>query len=326
MCCIEPDSPGVRSTPLVSAVAQLASGQWGVVSRAQLREMGASRGAVEHWLAVGRLHAVHRGVYAVGHRVLRVEGRWMAAVLAGGPGAALSHRSAAACWDLLGDSPARPDVTTAGSRRGVAGIRLHRSRSLDARDTTMHRGIAITSLARTLLDLATVAPRHRLERALAQAERMRLYDHRAITELLVRANGHRGRATLAQATSREPQLTRSDLEARFLHIVRDAGLPEPLTNFSLAAPDHPRLEVDLYWPAHRLIVELDGYETHGTRRAFESDRRRDAALQAAGYRVLRFTHRDVTQAAHIVLRRLNATAGGGRSTAAGHLHMMSDIV
>jgi very-short-patch-repair endonuclease len=278
------------------------------------------------WVRRSRLHVVHRGIYAIGHPVLRLEGRWMAAVLAGGPGAVLSHRSAAVCWGLLGEGPARHQVTTAASRRGVPGIRLHRSRSLDAGDTASHRGIPITSVARTLLDLAASLPRHHLERALAQAERLQLYDHRAIADTLARANGHRGRGALAEATAREPRFTRSDLEAKLLDIVREAGLPQPLTNTVLAAPDHARLEVDLYWPTYRLIVELDGYEAHGTRRAFENDRRRDAALQAAGYRVLRFSYRDVTRAPHTVLARVIATAGGGRSTAAGHLHMMSDIV
>jgi hypothetical protein len=251
----------------------------------------------------------------------------MAAVLAGGPGAVLSHRSAAACWGLLHDSAARIQVTASASRRGVPEIRLHRSRSLDARDATSHEGIPITTIPRTLLDLAATIRPHHLERALAQAERLRLYDNRAIADVIARSNGRRGGAALARATAREPAFTRSELEAWFLNLVRAAALPAPLTNFVLTAPDHPRLEVDFYWPGHRLVVELDGYETHRTRAAFERDRARDAALQAAGERVMRFTYRTDPATIRRRLRRmLIETAGGGRSTAAGHSRIMSDEV
>jgi predicted transcriptional regulator of viral defense system/very-short-patch-repair endonuclease len=303
VCCIDPDSPGVRSTPPLQALAELAGRQWGVVSRGQLRALGISRGAVEHWLAVGRLHGVYRGVYAVGHTALGPKARRLAAVLACGPGAVLSHGSAAAHWGLLATNAARVDVTAPASRRGQPKIRLHRTRSLDARDTTTHEGIPITTVARTLLDLAATTQPHRLERALAQADHLRLYDHRAITDVIDRANGHRGAAALARATAREPKLTKSDWEVRMLKLVRDAGLPEPLVNHPLDAPDYGYCEVDFFWPAHNLIVETDGWEAHGTRAAFDRDRAKDAALTAAGQRVLRFTWRaaDAT-----ILRRLRA--------------------
>jgi hypothetical protein len=138
----------------------------------------------------------------------------------------------------------------------------------------------------------------------AQAERLQLYDHRAIADVIARSNGHRGTAVLTTATSRQnPKWTRSDLEAWFLALVRDAGLPEPLVNFALTAPDHPRLEVDFYWPTHHLIVELDGWDTHHTRAAFEQDRRRDAALTAARRRVVRFTWHEPRET---IQRRLQA--------------------
>jgi hypothetical protein len=222
--------------------------------------------------------------------VLRPEGRRLAGVLACGPGAVLSHRSAAAHWGLLGSAAAVVDVTAPATRVGLPGIRLHRSRFLDARDTTHHEGIPVTTVPRTLLDLAATIQPQRLERALAQAQRLELYDHAAITDVIARSNGHRGTGALAKAICREdPKWTRNDYEAWFLALVREAGLPEPMVNESLAAPDHPRLEPDFCWPTHRLIVETDGWQTHRTRAAFEQDRRRDAALQADGWRVVRFT-------------------------------------
>jgi very-short-patch-repair endonuclease len=259
----------------------------------------------------GRLHRLHRGVYAVGHTVLTREGRWLAAVLACGDGAVLSHRSAAAHWGLLTNHSTRTDVTTLRRRTGNATIRLHRSRFLDARDTTTHQGIAITSVARTLLDLAATVRPDRLERALAQAEHLELYDQRTIEDVLARANGHRGRRALAEATAQEPKITRSDWEIRLLKLIRAAALPEPLVNLALTASDHPAIEVDFCWPSHRLVVEADGWASHRTRAAFEADRRRDAALQADGWRVVRFTWRtpDAT-----IARRLRAllTAAGTR--------------
>jgi Protein of unknown function (DUF559) len=250
------------------------------------------------------LHPVFRGVYAVGHRRLGREARALAGVLACGPRAVLSHRSAASWWGLLKGAAARPDVTVPHGRHRIAGVTLHQARSLDARDTTTYEGMPITSVARTLLDLAATVRHHRLERALAQAEVRQLFDHRAIQSILARRNGHRGRAALARATAGEPRLTRSELESRFLALVHVAGLPEPEANSSLDAPDHPGLEPDCYWPTHRLMVETDGWETHGTKAAFKSDRRRDAALTAIGYRVMRFTYDDVVYDAATVVERL----------------------
>jgi very-short-patch-repair endonuclease len=289
--------------PRERVLAELAGRQWGVVSLDQLRGLGLGYGAVKHRVRAGRLHAVHRGVYAVGHTALRREGRWLAAVLACGPGAVLSHRSAAAHWGLLATSQSVVDVTAPRSRAGVPGIRLHRARSLDARDTTTHEGIAITTVARTLLDLAATIRADRLERAYAQALHLHLYDHGAIAGLLQRANGHRGTGALAKATAREPKLTRSDWEIRLLALIRTAGLPEPLVNHALTAPDHGHCEVDFFWPKQRLVVETDSWSAHGTRAAYEQDRARDAALQTMGLRVVRFTWRTRDEA---ILRRLRA--------------------
>ena len=294
---------GFPAAPPDRRVAEFARRQWGVVSLAQLRVAGLSDDAVQRRVRAGRLHRLHHGVYAVGHTVLKREGRWLAAVMACGDGAALSHRSAAAHWGLLQSDATRTDVTTPRRRAGSATIRPHISRSLDARDTDTHQGIPITSIPRTLLDLAATVNPDRLERALAQAERLQLDDHRAITDLLARANGHRGQKALIEAIALEPKLTRSDWEVRLLTLVRAAALPEPLVNLSLAAPDHPRLEVDFCWPSHRLIVETDGWQTHRTRAAFERDRAKDAALTAVGYRVVRFTWRTPDAA---IVKRLRA--------------------
>jgi Protein of unknown function (DUF559) len=274
------------------------------MSRSQLVELGVSATTVDHWVRRSRLHVVHRGVYAIGHAALRVEGRRLAAVLACGRGAVLSHLGAAAHWGLLHSEQTRVDVTTPRTRRAIPGIRLHSSRSLDARGTTSHEGIPITTIARTLIDLAATVPESRLERALAQAERLQLYDQRAIIDVIGRTNGHRGGGALARATAAEPKLTRSELEVTFRKLVRRAGLPEPLGNFILDAPDHPRLEVDFYFPTHNLVVETDGWETHRTKAAFQSDRRKDAALTSAGLRVMRFTYEDVVYEPDTVVARL----------------------
>ena len=172
----------------------------------------------------------------------------MAAVLACGPRAALSHVSAAVHWTLLTYEPRLPEVTAPASRKGVPGIRLHRSRSLGAKDTTNHQGIPATTLARTLLDIAAQVPQHHLERALAQAERLQLYDYRAITETIARANGHHGTKRLSQAIQGDPQFTRGELEALMNKLARDYGLPQPECNTSVVAHDHESYEIDCYFP------------------------------------------------------------------------------
>jgi hypothetical protein len=292
------------------AVSERAGRQWGVVARAQLLSLGLSTAVIDAWVQRGRLHRVHQGIYALGHTALRPEGHRLAAVLACGPGAVLSHRSAAAHWGLLRTDQTRIDVTAPRGRHGAAGIRLHRSRSLDARDTTHHQGIPTTTVHRTLLDLAATARPSELERALAQSERQQLYDHRAIESTIARNNGHRGTQVLTQATSRKPKWTQNEWEAEFLDLIRQVGLPEPETNDALHILDYGQCEPDYHWPQHHVIVETDGFETHGTRRAFRNDRAKDAALTAAGYRVLRFTRDDDPALAIKRLRAVLARCSG----------------
>jgi hypothetical protein len=270
-------------------VAELAQIQHGVVAHRQLIALGLSPDAVHYRLDAGRLHRIHVGVYAVGHTLLTGRGRWMAAVLACGPTAMLSHRCAGVLWNVLHSDSRRLDVTVpGGSRRGPAGVALHRTRRLHPDDGDEHDRIPVTSLARTLLDLAALVSRRELERAVEAAERLRIIDFQRVEELLDRSRGRRGRRALTGVLRDydEPSFTRSELERRFLALCRDAGLPRPAVNTWVAGG-----EADMAWADHRVVVELDGHAFHRTRAAFERDRTRDGALQLAGYRVLRITHR-----------------------------------
>jgi Protein of unknown function (DUF559) len=285
------------------AIAVLADRQHGVVSLSQLRTFGLTSDAVRKRKATGRLHPVHRTVYAVGRRRLTGRGIWMAAVLACGDHAVLSHRSAAALWDLRADNRARTDVTLPGkSARSRPGIGVHRSTPLRDADVTTHDGIPCTSVARTLLDLAEVIDRRGLERAIEQAEVLRIFDLRAVEDVLGRADGRRGggrrgakrlRAVLADLG--EPALTASALEERFLAICRGAGLPAPEVNVWLDIDDEPAIKADFLWRRARLVVETDGWGAHGTRQAFERDRRRDQRLRLAGFEPVRFTRRQIVR-------------------------------
>jgi very-short-patch-repair endonuclease len=241
----------------------------------------------------------------VGHKLLTFRGAYMAAVLACGPLARLSHRSAADLWEIAHSSAALADVTVPHGVREHPGIRLHRSRCLIPEDHAVREGIPVTSLARTLLDLAAVAPT-RLDRALEQSERMKLFDLAAVDSLLARIRGHAGAGRLraALAIYRPSPFTRSELERRFLELVREAGLPTPSVNAFVAGH-----EVDALWMDHALVVELDGYEHHRSRAAFERDRRRDLELRLAGFEVLRLTWQRVANEPAVVAKQLRSLFG-----------------
>ena len=226
-----------------------------------------------HDRAVGhRLHRLHRGVYAVGHRLLTAKGRWMSAVLAAGPGALLSHRQALSLWDLLGIPSGAIDVTVPGrtGRRGPKGIRIHHSEHLTAADRTQIDNIPVTSLAWTLVDHAATAHPQRVRSVLEQVQRREL--HVDLDELLERFPNRKGtkaiRAALAQMRGPAPW-TQSQLEDRFLALIRESGLPEPETNVLVEGE-----LVDALWRQERVIVELDGFAFHKSRAQFEKDRRR----------------------------------------------------
>jgi hypothetical protein len=278
-----------------ASIARIAEGQYGVVSRAQLLGAGIGPDAVDFRLRAGRLHRLHRGVYAVGHRCLSREGRWMAAVLACGARAVLSHTTAASLWGLRGTNEARSHVTVA-TTAGLSqreGIVVHRSRGLRPLDVTRRSGIAVTTVARTLLDLAGRLPSGPLERAVEQALVLRLFDLVALHETLGAHPNRRGVASLGEIVARvddEPSLTRSDAEALFLDLCDTLGIERPEVNSRVED-----LEVDFAWRARRVVVEIDGHRSHGTRAAFERDRARDARLTVAGYRVVRFTYRQLVR-------------------------------
>ena len=247
----------------------------------------------------------------MGHSVLQLRGRWMAAVLACGPDAVLSHRDAAHLWDLRRSASARIDVTAPRTRGGLDGIVLHRVRRLDPRDRTAHEGIPVTTVARALLDNAEVLRIRQLERMIEEAERVGLFDLRAIEELCERSHGRRGLRPLVAclgATLEEPPHTKSDLERMFLDLCREADLPTPIMNGYVEG-----YEVDAHWPGTNLIVELDSWTFHRTRGAFERDHARDLALKLAEYIVLRLTWRQLRNDREEVTTTLRAHLDSGRT-------------
>jgi len=240
-------------------------------------------------LRVGALHRRHRGVYVVGHLALPELGAESAALLACGDGALISHRSAAHLWSLIDRAPWAVDVTLVGRRcRPKVGIRARSVDEIDPRDVRRRRGLPVTSPDRTLIDLALDADYEQLERAIAEARAMRLILDGELEGALERSRGRPGAGRMRAFLRLEggPALTRSGGERRLRELLRAAALPQPLVNASVAG-----YEVDFLWPAQRLIVEVDGYEFHRHRRAFELDRRKDMVLRDAGFHVTRITGR-----------------------------------
>jgi hypothetical protein len=275
-----------------------------------LAAIGLGARGVRHRAASGSLRRIHHGVYAVGGATLTDRGRWMAAVLACGPGAVLSHRSAADLLGLRASDRALVDVTTTtGGGRGLAKIDGHRSLTLTSADITAVEGIPCTSVARTLLDLAEVVNRRAVERAFDQAEVLQLFDRRKVDDVLARAGGRRGSAVLAAILSEHGigrTLTRRALEEAFLALCDRSGLPRPEVNAWAVIEGAEAFEVDFLWRQERLIVETDGWEFHRTRQAFERDRARDQQLLVAGYHVVRFTWRQILNEADRLERTLHS--------------------
>lgn len=282
-------------------LARMAEEQHGVVSHRQLVGLGYSTGAIGRALASGRLHRVHRGVYAVGHPGVSQHGSCLAAVLACGQGTLLSHESAAWLWGLLPRFPTQAEVTVPERGHTRKNVHIHHSTILEAEDREIREMVPVTAVPRTLLDLAARSRDRDLGRALERSDRLALLDLAAIDSLLARSGGHSGKSRLKEALSlyRDPSFFRSGLERRFLALVQKAGLPRPAMNTFAAGH-----EIDAFWEAERFAVELDGYGTHGTRAAFERDPVRIEDLKLAGIDAIRITARRVEREPDRVVVRL----------------------
>ncbi len=270
-------------------VRELAERQHGVVVLWQLVALGIAGAWVGRAVDRGHLIRVHRGVYAVGHAQLTLHGRWIAAVLACGPGALLSHHAAAALHQLRTAPTGLIEVTARAASRRVAGVRTHRARRSDA-GTTID-AIPVTTLERPLLDHAAISNRRRLDAALDTLERSGRLNPRRIHDTVDAARGHNGAGPLTAALSGradEASWTQSELARDFLALVRDAGLPEPRCNVFVDG-----LLVDFYWPQFELVIEVHGYGFHRSRQRFESDRANDTIHALAGRRTIRPTYRRI---------------------------------
>jgi hypothetical protein len=292
-------------------LAELAERQHGVVSIRQLEKLGYSRKAVQRDVASGHLHPLHRGVYAVGHRLVPAHGRCLAAVLACGPDALLSHRSAAWLWGITRYGPAPLHVTSPIPRKPRLPIKLHHSRILIAEDRAFEEGVPLTALPRTLLDCAVEFRHSHLRRMLERSEELKSFDLGPIEELLERSGRHKGRRLLRRAIAlyQPVPFTRSGFEVLFFEAVMAAGLPRPATNFAEAG-----FELDVYWPEHRFAVELDTYATHGTNAAFERDHLRDEDLKLAGVEMVRVTDVRFHREPKAVLERVTTLLARRRGT------------
>lgn len=291
-------------------MADLAERQYGVVSVRQLETiLGYSPSAVKREVAAGRLLRLHRGVYAVGHRLVPAHGRCLAAVLACGPNALLSHRSAAWLWGTTRYGPAPLHVTSPIPRKPRLPIELHHSRILTADDRAFEEGIPVTALPRTLLDCAAELRLSDVRRMLERSEERALFDLGPIENLLQRSGRHRGRRRLREAIAlyQPVPFTRSGFERLFFEAVLAAGLPRPATNFVEAG-----FELDVYWPERRFAVELDTYATHGTNAAFEQDHLRDEELKLSGIELIRVTDVRFHREPRAVLERVAALLQAAR--------------
>jgi uncharacterized protein DUF559/putative AbiEi antitoxin of type IV toxin-antitoxin system/transcriptional regulator with AbiEi antitoxin domain of type IV toxin-antitoxin system len=287
--------PHRHHPPLGKRIGALLRRQHGVVSRAQLLALGFSVEAIKTWIRNGVLVRVERAVYALGHEKLTDEGRWMAALLARGPEAVLSHRTAGMHWGIWrrGSPLIELSVPRRNAPKSRGRVTVHRCAALTGQDTTRKGNIPITRPARTALDIAETATTRETERTVDEIERLRLCSVNQLRDVIERSPGRIGAANLAAVLDdHEAGTTASanDFEELFLALCREYGSPQPEVNVWLGP-----YKVDFIWREARVIVETDGRETHLTRKAFEADRARDADLTTAGWRVLRFTWRQLTR-------------------------------
>jgi very-short-patch-repair endonuclease len=292
-------------------MADLATRQHGVVSTPQLLALGHAERTIHEWAEAGRLHRLHQGVYAVGRRRLSWHSRCWAAVLGAEANevdevvwpAVASHGSAAYLWGIYRYAPERIDVTAPIRRRAKRKFVVHFSSILAPEDRGERQGMPVTSVPRSLMDLAIRSSPEQLDRLLERTEELGLFDLPAFEDVLDRAGGHRGRGRLRRALlyQPDPSFTRSRFEKEFRRCVRRAGLATPSMNFSAHG-----YELDAYWPDLRFAVELDLFETHGSRAAFERDRRRQEELKLLGVEMVRITRPRLKSEPEAVIRNLAA--------------------
>jgi Transcriptional regulator, AbiEi antitoxin/REase_MTES_1575 len=293
-------------TPLDLSVALIAADQHGQITRRQLRACGLDDKAIARRVSSGRLHRVYRGVYAVGHAGVTIEGRFMAAVLACGATACLSHLSAAAHLEFMPWEERLPEVTILGtSRRRVDGLLVHNARSLHWRDTMLHKGVRVTSPARTLLDVAMVLPPKALQRAARRAQASHRVSVRQLLECIERSNGHPGTSWLKAVIADGPAPTRSELEDLLLDLLDAAAIERPEINAPLRF-DAATIVPDFLWRTKRVAIEADSERWHGHKLTREHDAAKQAILEAHGWRVLRIDYQQVERSPQQTLTRIRA--------------------
>jgi hypothetical protein len=286
-----------KVTTVEKTLAQLGARSHGVVTRVQLLAAEITHDEIKHRVAVGGLLREHRGVYRVGHRAPSVESRYLAAVWACGDGAVLSGRAAAHLWGLVKGPAPRPEVT-ARSKHRLAGVHTRRARLIEA---TTHRGIPITTVPRTVVDLAADLPLDALARACHEAGVKYDTTPRQVDTILAKRPTTKGAAELRAILSGDVRVTLSELERQFQRLLREADLPLPRTNKRA----HGR-RVDCRWPDRRLLVELDSYRYHHSRHAWEQDRRREREARGRGDEFRRYTYGDVFESPRLMLAELRA--------------------
>jgi hypothetical protein len=290
------------------SIARLAEGQHGVVARRQLLTLGLSPEAIGRRLAAGRLHLLHRAVYAVGHRAIPDEGRWLVAVLAVGVRAVLSHFSAAALWRIVEWDGRRPEVTVIGAgTKSHPGLRLHRTAELEPREMRHRAGIVVTSPARTLVDIASQLPYKQLRRAVREALSLRLLSIRDLVDALARHDRRRGTAKLRRIVAEGRAPTKSLLEDVVLDLIKATGLEPPDVNVPIYLAGR-KLVPDFRWPERRLVIEADGAAWHDNPVAREDDAERQALLEAQGDLVIRVTWGQAVCRPSQTIARIEATA------------------
>lgn len=308
-----------ENVPVDLQISELAEGQGGLATARQLRALGLSPSAIGRRCQAGRLHTVHRGIYAVGHRGLGPTGVRLAALWACGPRACFGIRTAAALGGLLADPRGRFDVIVPGrgTLRGPPNVDLHRTRRLPPEQITTAHGLPVTSVARTLVDLAGVVSETTLKRAIHEAEIQRTLDVNEVLAVIAQLQTRPGVGILRNVLNHGDAAPTADAFVTvFLALCREHGLPQPTVNLHEDTGLTALGQLDLAYRAHRVIIELDGAQTHMTRKQFEEDRRRDSYLAARGWQTLRYTWHRVTRDQRAVAAEIKAVLAQRSGTAA----------